>query len=193
MSFAGAEVSWNRQSPEVLYGSYYDWMVQHTISRRTKETGDMLSAKIHASQGFDWRRLKIGASVTYSYYDSPLLVQDEVLRYYGNSIGVNADLSLTPFKWLGVNLSRQLFTVGDTAERLRQISVAAHCNEQGFSRLYDSRRCYTDHIALPLLQQFQRRRQVFPSAQHRGEVYHKAFQFYAVVRQPAKPEIVYLL
>ena len=29
MSFAGAEVSWNRQSPEVLYGSYYDWMVQH--------------------------------------------------------------------------------------------------------------------------------------------------------------------
>ena len=102
MSFARAEVSWNRQSPEVLYGSYYDGMVQHTISRRTKETGDMLSAKIHASQGFDWRRLKIGASVAYSYYDSPLLVQDEVLRYYGNSIGVNADLSLTPFKWLGV-------------------------------------------------------------------------------------------
>ena len=102
MSFAGAEVSWNRQSPEVLYGSYYDGMVQHTISRRTKETGDMISAKIHASQGFDWRRLKIGASVAYSYYDSPLLVQDEVLRYYSNSIGVNADLSLTPFKWLGV-------------------------------------------------------------------------------------------
>ena len=102
MSFAGAEVSWNRQSPEVLYGSYYDGIVQRTISRRTSENGDMISAKIHASQGFDWRRLKIGASVTYSYYDSPLLVQDEVLRYSGNSIGVNADLSLTPFKWLGV-------------------------------------------------------------------------------------------
>ena len=76
MSFAGAEVSWNRQSPEVLYGSYYDGIVQRTISRRTSENGDMISAKIHASQGFDWRRLKIGASVTYSYYDSPLLVQD---------------------------------------------------------------------------------------------------------------------
>ncbi len=103
MSFAGAEVSWNRQSPEVLYGSYYDGIVQRTISRRTSENGDMISAKIHASQGFDWRRLKIGASVTYSYYDSPLLVQDEVLRYSGNSIGVNADISLTPFKWLGVS------------------------------------------------------------------------------------------
>ena len=103
MSFAGAEVSWNRQSPEVLYGSYYDGIVQRTISRRTSENGDMISAKIHASQGFDWRRLKIGASVTYSYYDSPLLVQDEVVRYSGKSIGVNADISLAPFKWLGVS------------------------------------------------------------------------------------------
>lgn len=103
MSFAGAEVSWNRQSPEVLYGSYYDGIVQRTISRRTSENGDMISTKIHASQGFDWRRLKIGASVTYSYYDSPLLVQDEVLRYTGKNIGVNADISLTPFKWLGIS------------------------------------------------------------------------------------------
>ena len=103
MSFAGAEISWNRKSPEVLYGSYYDGIVQRTISRRTSENIDMISAKIHASQGFDWRRLKIGASVTYSYYDSPLLVQDKVLRYSGSSIGVNTDISLTPSKWLGVS------------------------------------------------------------------------------------------
>ena len=51
MSFAGAEVSWNRQSPEVLYGSCYDGIVQRTISRRTSENGDMISTKIHASQG----------------------------------------------------------------------------------------------------------------------------------------------
>lgn len=103
MSFAGAEVAWFRQSPDVLYGSYYDGIVQHTISRHTSENSDMLSAKVHASQGFDWRRLKIGASVMYSYYDSPLLVQDAVVRYTGNSFGVNADISLTPFKWLSVS------------------------------------------------------------------------------------------
>ena len=103
MSFAGAEVAWYRQSPDVLYGSYYDGIVQHTISRRTSENSDMLSAKVHASQGFDWRRLKIGASFTYSYYDSPLLVQDAVVRYTGNSLGVNADISLTPFRWLSVS------------------------------------------------------------------------------------------
>lgn len=103
MSFAGAEVAWYRQSPNVLYGSYYDGIVQHTISRRTSENSDMLSAKVHVSQGFDWRRLKIGASLTYSYYDSPLLVQDALVRYTGNSLGVNADISLTPFKWLSVS------------------------------------------------------------------------------------------
>lgn len=103
MSFAGAEIIWYRQSPEVLYGSYYDGIVQRTISRRTSENSDMISAKIHASQGFDWRRLKIGAALTYSYYDSPLLVQDAVVRYLGNSFGVNADISLTPFKWLSVS------------------------------------------------------------------------------------------
>ena len=103
MSFAGAEVFWNRQSPEVLYGSYYDGIVQRTISRRTSENVDMISAKIHASQGFDWRRLKIGTSFAYSYYDSPLLVQDAVVRYTGNTLGVNADISLTPFKWLSVS------------------------------------------------------------------------------------------
>lgn len=103
MSFAGIDLSWHRQSPEILYGSYYDGLVQRGISQRTSETGDMLSAKIHASQGFDWRRLKIGTSVSYSYYDNPLLVQNQVVRYTGNSIGANADISLSPFGWMEVS------------------------------------------------------------------------------------------
>lgn len=103
MSFAGIDLSWQRQSPEVLYGSYYDGLVQRTISQQTSETGDMLSAKIHASQGFDWRRLKIGASVSYSYYDNPLLVQNQVVRYTGNSIQANADISVSPFNWLAAS------------------------------------------------------------------------------------------
>ena len=102
MSFAGIDVTWNRESPDVLYGSSYDGIVQHTISRRTSETADMLSAAIRASQGFDWRRLKIGASVSFSHYDSPLLVQNEVLRYTGNSMGIEGDISFTPFRWLAV-------------------------------------------------------------------------------------------
>lgn len=116
MSFAGVDLSWHRQSPEVLYGSYYDGLVQHTISRKTSEIGDMLSAKIHGSQGFDWRRLKIGASVSYTYYYNPLLVQDKVLRYTGNSIGVNADISLSPFHWLAASWEGSYY---QTASRQR--------------------------------------------------------------------------
>ena len=102
MSFAGIDLSWQRQSPEVLYGSYYDGLVQRTISQRTSE-GDMFSAKIYASQGFDWRRLKIGASVSYSYYDNHLLVQNQVVRYTSNSIGTNADISVSLFNWLAAS------------------------------------------------------------------------------------------
>lgn len=103
MSFAGIDLSWNRQKPDVLYGSYYDGLVSRVISRRTNETSDMLSARIRGSQGFDWRRLKIGLSAGYSYFESPLLVQDEVLRYCGNSISFEGDVSLTPWKWFSVS------------------------------------------------------------------------------------------
>lgn len=103
MSFAGAEISWSSQSPDVLYGSYFDGIIQHTISRRTDETGHMVRANINASQGFDWSGLKIGAAFTYSYYDSPLLVQNELIRYNGNSLGATADISLRPFRWLGLS------------------------------------------------------------------------------------------
>lgn len=103
MSFAGAEISWSSRSPEVLYGSYFDGIVQRTISRRTSESGHMVRANLNASQGFDRSGLKIGAAFTYSYYDNPLLVQNELIRYNGNSLTVTADISLRPFRWLGLS------------------------------------------------------------------------------------------
>lgn len=109
MSFTGVDISWNRQKPDVLYGSYYDGMVERVISQRTDETSDMISAIIRGSQGFDWRRLKIGLSASYSYYTSPLLVQNSVIRYSGNAIGVNGDISLTPFKWLSVSYEGEYY------------------------------------------------------------------------------------
>ena len=108
-SFAGVDISWNRQKQDVLYGSYYDYLVERVISQRTNETSDMISAIIRGSKGFDWRRLKIGLSASYSYYTSPLLVQNTVIRYSGNAIGVNGDLSLTPFKWLSISYEGEYY------------------------------------------------------------------------------------
>ena len=109
MSFAGIDLSWNRQKPDVLYGSYYDGLAERVISLRSNETSDMISAIIRGSKGFDWRRLKIGLSASYSYYTSPLLVQNSVIRYSGNAIGVNGDISLTPFKWLSISYEGEYY------------------------------------------------------------------------------------
>ena len=103
LSFAGVDLSWGRQQPDVLYGAYYDSLVERVISQRTNERSDMFSAAIRGSQGFDWRRLKIGLSATYSHYESPLLVQNSILRYSGDSFGLNGDISLIPFSWLSVS------------------------------------------------------------------------------------------
>lgn len=100
MSFVGIDFSLYRQSPEVLYGSYYDGIVERIISQHTKENAHTFTTKIHGSQGFDWKRLKIGSSLSYSHYDNPLLVQHSVLRYSGDAVSTSVDISLTPFKWL---------------------------------------------------------------------------------------------
>jgi len=109
MSFAGVDLSWHRQKPDVLYGLYYDGLVERVISQRTNEISDMISAIIRSSQGFDWRRLKIGLSASYSYYTSPLLVQNSIIRYSGKAIGVNGDISLTPFKWLSLSYEGEYY------------------------------------------------------------------------------------
>ena len=103
MTFAGINLLWYHQKPEVLYGSYYDDISMRTISRHTKEKANTFTAKLHGSQGFDWKQLKVGASLSYSYYDNPLLLQDVVLRYTGRAIAANMDITIAPFKWLSVS------------------------------------------------------------------------------------------
>lgn len=121
MSFAGIDFLWHHQSPEVLYGSYYDGISEHSINQPTKEKANTLTAKIHASKGFDWKRLKIGASLSYSYYNNPLLVQDRILRYIGNAISANIDLSFAPLKWFSLSYQGEYYQmVSHQRERQHQ-------------------------------------------------------------------------
>lgn len=103
MRFVGIDLSWSYQKPNVLYGYYYNGLAERVISQRTGETSNMLSAKIRSSQGFNWRRLKIGLSATCSNNESPMLVQDHVLRYSGSMFGISGDISMTPLEWLSVS------------------------------------------------------------------------------------------
>lgn len=100
MSFAGVDLSWIHQRPDVLYGSYYDGISERTINQRSYEKANTFIVKAYASQGFDWKKLKIGVSASYTHYNNPLLVQNTVLRYTGRTLSTNADVSLSPTKWL---------------------------------------------------------------------------------------------
>lgn len=103
MLFIGSDIGWTHNRPNVLYGNYYDGLVTRIISSPTDETADVLSATVRASKGFDWRRLKIGAECRYSYYDSPILLQNEIMSYNGYSINAKLDFSLNPFEWIAFN------------------------------------------------------------------------------------------
>lgn len=100
MLFLGADISWVHNRPDVLYGSYYDGIAEKITSRRTGETADVLSARLRASKGLDWKRMKIGFEYGYSYYDSPLLLQNEIIRYNGHRINTKLDFNFNPFSWM---------------------------------------------------------------------------------------------
>ena len=100
MLFFGGDVGWTHNRPNVLYGSYYDGISERITSMKTDETMNILSAKIRASKGFDWNRVKIGADCGYSHYNSPILLQNEIIRYSGNTLNAKLDISLIPFKWM---------------------------------------------------------------------------------------------
>ena len=128
MLFFGVDAGWTHNRPDVLYGSYYDGISERITSMKTGETMDMLSAKLRASKGFDWKRLKIGTECGYSYYDSPILLQNEIVRYHGNSLSAKLDVSLMPFQWLSFSYdcsyyqSQTRMKTGEDMPLLRTVS-----------------------------------------------------------------------
>ena len=128
MLFFGVDAGWTHNRPDVLYGSYYDGISERITSMKTGETMDMLSAKLRASKGFDWKRLKIGTECGYSYYDSPILLQNEIVRYHGNSLNAKLDVSLMPFQWLSFSYdcsyyqSQTRMKTGEDMPLLRTVS-----------------------------------------------------------------------
>ena len=103
MLFFGVDAGWTHNRPDVLYGSYHNGISERITSIKTDETMDVLSAKLRASKGFDWRMLKIGAQCGYSHFNSPALVQNEVVHYKGGSLSAELDLSIAPSDWVSLS------------------------------------------------------------------------------------------
>lgn len=103
MSFFGTDFTWTHQSPEVLNGAYYDGIAERLTSRATDEKANMFSARIRMSQGFDFWKMKVSGSASYSHVGSPLLIQDEIVRYQSNAIGAEISLNISPCRLIEMN------------------------------------------------------------------------------------------
>lgn len=100
MRFVGIDFRYNHHRPKVIYGYHYNGLCEQIISVPTNESSEMFSINLRGSQGLLWKRMKLGLECTYTYSDSPLLVQEQIMRYYSHSMSTNANVSLAPFRWL---------------------------------------------------------------------------------------------
>ncbi len=117
MLFCGIDLNYMHSSPDVLYGTYYDGQVERVTSIPTSESADRYYASIRYSKGFDWRRLKIGAQATYSLGESPMLIQDDIIRYEYNSMEANMDIHCSLFSSLAIGYDGTFFRSKNKMQR----------------------------------------------------------------------------
>lgn len=109
MWFAGVDLIWVNYHPEVLYGTNYDGVAEKIISRPTDEVSNSYSAILRSSKGFDWKKTKISVDAKYTHFESPLLLQEQILRYFGNSYSTNLSFNSSPFNWMSATYSGGLY------------------------------------------------------------------------------------
>lgn len=100
MLFFGADISYTHARPDVLYGSYHDGITERITSLQTDETINIFSIRFRASKGLDWKGMKIGTELRYNHRNSPVFLQDKIIRYNERSITAKTDLNFNPFDWM---------------------------------------------------------------------------------------------
>lgn len=103
MLFFGISIGLTHNHPNVIYDVDYNGIVERITSQSTDETANVLWASLRISKGFDWRSLKIGAECKFSYYKSPILLQNTIVHYNGNSISATFDMNFSPCDWLSLD------------------------------------------------------------------------------------------
>lgn len=103
MLFLSAEVSYNHMRPRILYGQSFDGILSQIITTRTKSYGESISARGIISKSFSWKNLNMGLEFSWRQGESPVLVQDDIVRYRSNSYSIEGKISVDPFKFLGLD------------------------------------------------------------------------------------------
>ena len=86
----------------ILYGYDFDGIYSTTLTTRTGELSHTVSAGIELSKGFYWKDLTAKLELGASWTDSPFLLQEQVARMSMQGYSAGLDISLSPFKFLGL-------------------------------------------------------------------------------------------
>lgn len=111
MWFAGLDMGFTHYSPNVLYGASYQGEKELIISRPTNEAADSYTVSLRSSKGWDWAKTKLSVNATYKHLDSPLLIQDQIVRYLSNSSHLSMSLYAMPLHWMAIDYSNSWYII----------------------------------------------------------------------------------
>ena len=81
------------------------------ISRPTNEAADSYTVSLRSSKGWDWAKTKLSVNATYKHLDSPLLIQDQIVRYLSNSSHLSMSLYAMPLHWMAIDYSNSWYII----------------------------------------------------------------------------------
>ena len=102
MLFLNLSAVYSLTKPDILYGYDFDGIYSTTLTTRTGELSHTVSAGIELSKGFYWKDLTAKLELGASWTDSPFLLQEQVARMSMQGYSAGLDISLSPFKFLGL-------------------------------------------------------------------------------------------
>ena len=111
MWFAGLDMGFTHYSPNVLYGASYQGEKELIISRPTNEAADSYTVSLRSSKGWDWAKTKLSVNATYKHLDSPLLIQDQIVRYLSYSSYLSMSLYAMPLHWMAIDYSNSWYII----------------------------------------------------------------------------------
>ena len=109
MWFGGIDIGLTHYNPNVLYGANYEGAKELITSQSTGEAAYSYTVSLHSSKGWDWAKSKLDINANYKHFDSPLLIQDQIVRYLGNSYNIAISLYAMPLHWMAIDYSNSWY------------------------------------------------------------------------------------
>ncbi len=103
--FASLKASYSRYTATMLYGQTFDGVLSRITAQEADTYGDVIQAGLGLSKGFDWKKINLEWQTQWIRRNSPILRQEQLVRYTSDAWAMEGKLYIAPFRFLSVNLS----------------------------------------------------------------------------------------